>query len=366
MPWSTPPPVPPTKLAQAVSHLAHAASALPNYIPSARQLGYLLLVCLLLDLVRRHFFLKRMSFRDQHVVITGGSQGIGKELARAVLRRGARVTLVARTESKLKAASDELWAECAGEEPLNLNGRVQHAAADTTDSAALTAALGRATGSFGAVDCLIACAGNANPGLFLDQKPADFRSTMDVNYMGTLHAIYAVIEPMVKRRRGHILIVSSGMAVTAMMGYSSYTPSKWALRGLADTLRNEFIGLGVTVQISYPPDTETPGFAHENETKPIETASMVPTDLYPAKVVAESMLCGAEAGLYHLPSPDPILNWMVSGATGVSPRAYPLLECLLLPVCGLIEVLAQLWFDMWGRRYGRRHALEEAEAAKVK
>jgi 3-dehydrosphinganine reductase len=330
---------------------------LAAWVPSAYQLGVAVAACAAIDLIRRLFFLKRTSFRGRHVLVTGGSQGIGKELARALLARGARVTLLARTESKLSAASDELHAEmrCAGAR------KVQHVAADTTNEAKLKAAVAKAVEQFGPVDCLVACAGNSNPGLFLDQTAADFRHTMDLNYMGTLHSIKAVIEPMVRRRDGQIIIVSSGLAVTAMMGYSSYTPSKWALRGLADTLRNEFIGLGVTVQISYPPDTETPGFAHENETKPIETASMVPVDIYPAPKVAECMLRGAEAGLYHLPSPDPILNWMVSGATGVSPRAYPFLECFLLPVCGLIEVLAQLWFDMWGRRYAKRHIEEEAK-----
>ena len=87
----------------------------------------------------------------------------------------------------------------------------------------------------------------------------------------------AVVPHMVRRRSGHIVIVASGLAVTSFLGYSSYAPTKWALRGLADTLRNELLGFGIAVQIAYPPDTETPGFAHENETKPPETTAVTST-----------------------------------------------------------------------------------------
>jgi len=168
---------------------------------------------------------------------------------------------------------------------------------------------------------------------------------------------------MVARRSGQVIIVASGAAVVSFMGYSSYAPTKWALRGLADALRNELCGLGVSVHIAYPPDTETPGFEHENTTKPVETAAMVPVDLYPADKVARSLLRGAEGGLYHLPGPDPMLNLLVSSMAGVSPRAYPLLELCLLPLAGLIEAAASVYFDFWGRKYARRHEAGEAKKA---
>ena len=60
----------------------------------------LIAFALLCDLVRRVFFMRRVVFRDVHVLVTGGSQGIGKALATQLLKRGARVTLLARTESK--------------------------------------------------------------------------------------------------------------------------------------------------------------------------------------------------------------------------------------------------------------------------
>ena len=145
------------------------------------------------------------------------------------------------------------------------------------------------------------------------------------------------------------------------MGYSTYSPTKHALRGLADTLRNELVGFGISVHFAYPPDTETPGFAHENETKAIETASMVPIDVFPPSAVAGSLVKGLEAGLYHLPSPDPVLNAMVASRAGVSPRGYPFLESLLLlPLASLLEAAASVYFDWWGRKYARRERAERA------
>lgn len=112
------------------------------------------------------------------------------------------------------------------------------------------------------------------------------------------------------------------------------------------------------------PDTETPGFTHENETKPPETLAMCPTDVYPAERVAKALINGSEGGLYHIPSPDPVINALSSSMAGVSPRAYPLLECMLLPLFGFIEWLAYCWFDRFAHKYARRHAAEQQARQK--
>ena len=309
------------------------------------------------DLLRR-YFLPRHSFANKHVLITGGSQGIGKALAARLLARGARVTILARTKATLQKAKDELTAD----QPM---GYCQYVCASITNSAQLAAAVAEACTTFGDVEVLIACAGAAQPGLFLHTSADDYGRAMELNYVGTVRSIKAVVEPMVARRRGHIIVVGSAMSVVGFMGYSSYAPAKHALRGLTDCLRNELIGFNVVVQIAYPPDTETPGFEHENTSKPIETLKMVPVDVYSAASVAESMLRGAERGLYHLPAPDPGINLLVSSCSGVSPRAFPCCEALLAPVVSLIESAVSVYFDMWGRRYARRHD-SETLASKVK
>jgi len=293
---------------------------------------------------------KRHTFRDKHVLVTGGSAGIGKALAAELLARGARVTILARTEAKLVEAVAELKSGCKGV------AAVRYSCANIADGAALEAAISAAEAEFGPVDALICNAGSAAPGLFLEMPVETFATQMDVNYLGTVRTIKAVVPQMVQRRKGQVIIVSSALAVVSFLGYSSYAPTKHALRGLADALRNELIGFGIAVHIAYPPDTDTPGFAHENETKPPETSAMVPADAYSPSSVAKCMLNGAAAGLFHLPSPDALQNVLVSAAAGVTPRAFPFLECCLLPLAGLLETLvATCWFDRFGHKYAARH-----------
>jgi len=295
---------------------------------------------------------KRHTFRDKHVLVTGGSAGIGKALAAELLARGARVTILARTEAKLVEAVAELKSGCKGV------AAVRYSCANIADGAALEAAISAAEAEFGPVDALICNAGSAAPGLFLEMPVETFATQMDVNYLGTVRTIKAVVEPMVARKRGHIIVVGSAMSVVGFMGYTSYAPAKHALRGLTDCLRNELVGFNVAVQIAYPPDTETPGFEHENLTKPVETLKMVPVDIYSAASVAESMLRGAERGLYHLPAPDPGINLLVSSVAGVSPRGWPCCEALLSPVLVLVEAAVSVYFDAWGRTYAKRHEAE--------
>ena len=77
------------------------------------------------------------------------------------------------------------------------------------------------------------------------------------------------------------ILYSSAVAFCGMVGYSAYAPTKFALRGLADCLRNELVGSGVKVSIFYPSNMDTPGFAVENKTKPAETSvCMIELQLY--------------------------------------------------------------------------------------
>lgn len=198
------------------------------------------------------------AFAGAHVVITGGSEGIGLETARLALARGASVSIVSRSAEKLAAAND------------SLGGRAATAAADVTDATAL----GRALALLSPCDVLIACAGAAEPGRFEQLDDATFRAQMELNYFGTLNAVRVVTPSMRERGRGHIVLVASTAALIGVFGYSAYAPTKFAVRGLAETLHGELTAHGIVVSIVYPPDTETPGFARENLTKPPETAAI--------------------------------------------------------------------------------------------
>jgi 3-dehydrosphinganine reductase len=138
----------------------------------------------------------------------------------------------------------------------------------------LARALSLLTAQFGPVDVLVTSAGEARPGLFEDLDDDVFRSQMELNYFGTLHAVRAVVPSMIERRHGHMVLVSSTAGIVGVHGYSAYAPTKFAVRGLAETLRSELKPHGIAVTCVYPPDTDTPGLARENEDKPAATASL--------------------------------------------------------------------------------------------
>ena len=177
------------------------------------------------------------------------------------------------------------------------------------------------------------------------------QKTMTLNYMGNVNVIKALAPQMAARGSGNIVIVASAAAVVSFIGYSSYSPSKFALRGLADALRSELSGFGIQVSIAYPPDTDTAGFQHEKEIAPPETAACFPADPFQSDVVASSIISSLMLGDYHIQSPDPLQNLLVSSMSGVTPRAYLLSEMLMAPLLMLVEQIFWPWFDYQARCY---------------
>lgn len=201
---------------------------------------------------------------DAHVLVTGGSSGIGLETARLALDRGARVSIVARDRGRL----DRAVAELGTARP----DRVAAAPADVTDADTLDTAIGALAARLGPVDVLVTSAGAARPGHFEKLPDEVFEEQMALDYFGTLHAVRAVVPAMIGRGRGHLLLVSSTAGLIGVYGYSAYSPAKFAVRGLAETLRAELKPFKIVVACAYPPDTDTPGLARENLEKPEATA----------------------------------------------------------------------------------------------
>jgi 3-dehydrosphinganine reductase len=197
--------------------------------------------------------------------VTGGSSGIGLATATLLAGRGARVSLLARDPTRLADASSAIRA-------THPDARVSVAAADVTDTTALTVAVRELESTQGPCDILVASAGAAHPGYF-DRIPEQvFRGQMELDYFGTLWAFRAVVPGMLERNRGHLVAISSTAALVGVFGYSAYAPAKCAVRGLAETMRPELAPHGIVVACAYPPDTTTPGLERENQRKPPESA----------------------------------------------------------------------------------------------
>ena len=145
------------------------------------------------------------------------------------------------------------------------------ASADVADASALEKSIDSLVDEVGPVDVLVTSAGEAIPGHFTELADDVFRAQMEVGYFGTLHAARAVVPAMIERKRGHLVFVASVVALVGVYGYSAYAPAKYAVRGLAEALRPELKPHGIVVACAYPPDTDTPGLARENELKPAAT-----------------------------------------------------------------------------------------------
>jgi 3-dehydrosphinganine reductase len=225
---------------------------------------------------------------NAHAIITGGSSGIGKATARLLAERGANITLIARTPTTLASAKAEIESVL-----IYPQQRVNTISADMADCTQAQQAIADAIEQLGPPTYLITSAGIAHPG-YCQQLPLEiFERTMAVNYFGTLYAIMAALPVMQAQRRGSIVLISSGAGLVGVFGYTAYSPSKFAVRGLAEALRGELRLSGIHISVAYPPDTDTPQLQEENKTKPLETrliASTSPT--WSAENVARTIIDG--------------------------------------------------------------------------
>jgi 3-dehydrosphinganine reductase len=231
-----------------------------------------------------------MDFAGQHAIITGGSSGIGRALARLLSERGAHISLIARRQSLLDETLGEL-ASLRVDAAQVLRARSADIASwEETESAI------RGLAADGlAPDLLLNVAGFSHPGYVQDLSIEVFRETMDVDYFGTVHTTKAVIPMMMERRRGHIVNFSSVAGFYAIFGFSPYCAAKFAVCGFSEALRQEMRPHGVHVSVVFPPTTKTPGLEWENQYKPLET-QRIEGQITPqsADQVARTVLRGVE------------------------------------------------------------------------
>ncbi|XP_058133841.1 3-ketodihydrosphingosine reductase isoform X1 [Dasypus novemcinctus] len=229
--------------------------------------AFLVAFVLLLYMVSPLISPKPLALPGAHVVVTGGSSGIGKCVAIECYKQGAFITLVARNEDKLLQAKKEIEKHSINDKQVVLCISVDL----SQDYNHVENVIKQAQEKLGPVDMLVNCAGMSIPGKFEDLEVSSFERLMSINYLGSVYPSRAVITTMKERRVGRIVFVSSQAGQVGLFGYTAYSPSKFALRGLAEALQMEVKPYNVYVTVAYPPDTDTPGFAEENKTKPLET-----------------------------------------------------------------------------------------------
>lgn len=239
---------------------------------------------------------KTLPFEEKFVMIAGGSKGIGKETAKVIAGAGGSLCLIARDQAVLNQAAAEVEA-C-----FTLPGQfVEVIAADATDETVLRPLIEDLIQARRIPDMLINSVGYAYPNYWENFELADFEINMRTNYYGQLIPTRILLPWFRERGSGHISFVSSMLGFMGLVGYGTYTPTKYALVGLAETLRHELKPEGIRVSILFPPDTNTPGFEVENQTKPPETAMLSETaKLYQPETVAEIYVKGLLRNRFYI------------------------------------------------------------------
>jgi NAD(P)-dependent dehydrogenase (short-subunit alcohol dehydrogenase family) len=181
-------------------------------------------------------------FTEQVVWITGGGSGIGKALALELAAQGAHVAISGRRREALEAVVAAI--EAKGRRGLAV-------VCDVCDEAALEATVRTVVATFGRLDVAVANAGFSVSGPIERVGAAEWRRQLEVNVVGAaMTARYAL--PELKETRGRLVLVGSVMgSVTAPLN-GPYAASKWAVRGLAQTLSMELWGTGVSCTLVQP------------------------------------------------------------------------------------------------------------------
>lgn len=251
---------------------------------------------------------RQRPFTGKTAILSGASKGIGKETAKEIVSLGGCVCIIARNPQPLEDAARELQALIRDDEQF-----VDTIECDSTDAKRLGPRLLEFVDRRGVPDYLLNMVGAAYPKYLQDTTLADYRESMETNYFGQLVPTLILLPALIEAGRGHIAFVSSMLGFMGIMGYAAYTPTKHALVGLAEVLRQELAPSGIQVSVLFPPDTDTPGFEIENRSKPQETALLSSNvKVMTAQAVAEVFVSGLLRRSYFILPGEAGLVWRVN------------------------------------------------------
>jgi short-subunit dehydrogenase len=231
------------------------------------------------------------------VWIVGSSSGIGASLAQALLARGARVVLSARTRVRLE--------EVAAQHP-----RAIICAFDACDPAAWRAAAADVHTTADPIDLLVYCAADYTPQRIWDVKAAEAAATLTVNLAGVYYGIEVVLPGMLARRQGGIALVASVAGYMGLPGAAVYGPTKAALINLAELLYCETSPRGLGVYLINPGFVATPLTA--------KNSFRMPALRTPAQA-ADAIVHGLERGQFEIHFPKRF-TWVMKAIRSLPPR----------------------------------------------
>lgn len=189
----------------------------------------------------------------RHVLITGGSDGLGKATAKKLVDSGFKVTILSHDEQKTKAAADEIGCKFV--------------VADVANAAEVTKAIENATSESGPIHTLINNAGVWIRGKLEENSDDEIKQALEINTLGTIYCTKAVVPSMKENKAGRIINVISQAGLYAKAERAVYNASKWALTGFTKSMQDELKPFNISVVGFYPGAMHTRLFSKVGDMK---------------------------------------------------------------------------------------------------
>lgn len=245
------------------------------------------------------------SFHNRVALITGAASGIGRQLVLGLAAEGARIAALDRQGDGL----DRLCGELKGK-------IIACAVADVTDRAAVRSAVARLEEQIGPTDLLVASAGIGMETPAEPFRAEDFIAQIQVNLIGVIHTLDAVLAGMCQRQHGHIAALSSMASYRGLPHMGGYCASKAGLNSLLDSLRVELAPKGIAVTTICPAWVRTPlttplGLPDKEVMEVEDAARLILDALHARKPFLAFPAMKAWQGRLLRHTPRPISDWLV-------------------------------------------------------
>jgi 3-oxoacyl-[acyl-carrier protein] reductase len=184
-----------------------------------------------------------MRLKNQVAIVTGGGRGIGRSIALTFAKEGADVVVVARTESEIESAKQEI---------IDLGSKAIAIKTDVTDETQVISMVQKVMDEFGRIDILVNNAGFAKHAYIQDVSNELWDTTMNVNLRGMMLCTRMVYRYMMKQKSGYVINISSGAGKHGSTMYAVYSTSKFGVIGFTESLAAEGRQYGIKASVICP------------------------------------------------------------------------------------------------------------------
>jgi 3-dehydrosphinganine reductase len=267
----------------------------------------------------------KMKLKGKHVLVTGGSSGIGLATAIKCAKEEAVLTLVARNVQKLEDAKKKIESEVKG-------ASVAVFSCDVCDGVKTKDVFAAAAKHHSRnIDVCVMSAGVSVPLHFEAYPDDEFDRVMKINYLGSIYSSRAAVPQMRENGGGRLVFVSSLGGLIGITGFTTYAPSKFAVRGLAEVLHMELQPHNIQVSLVNPADVNTPMYEEEMKSKPLACKMISEgSGLFEADAIAKDIV-------------DAIEDWKFMVCTGFDATMVGILTSGAGPCASVGAALSQIF-----------------------